>query len=70
MARGYQALCPWILALPRQEGLSLELKELLCDIGRTVAAVEEGRAWGSDPSGGKPDWTKGKKKRNLSNVQT
>lgn len=25
MAKGCQALCPWILALPRQEGLSLEL---------------------------------------------
>lgn len=37
--------------------------ELLCDIGRAVAAVEEGKVWGSVPLGAKPDGTKGKKKK-------
>lgn len=39
--------------------------ELLCDIRQIVAAVEEGRAWGSVPSGAKPDGTKDKRKKDL-----
>lgn len=37
--------------------------ELLCNVGRTAAA--EGGAWGSDPSGRKPDRTKRKKEKEV-----
>lgn len=44
---------------PQARGPFPRAHELLCDIGQTAAA--ERRAWGSDPSGGKPDRTPRKK---------
>lgn len=63
MARGAR---PCVLdPSPAQTRPFPRVNELLCDIVRTVAAVEEGRAQGSVPLGAKPDGTKGKKKKKI-----
>lgn len=68
MAKGCQALCPWILALPRREGLSLELMSCSVILDRpqprregpgALTHLEENQIG-----------LQGKKKWNLRNVQT